>query len=93
MSLWAEFNNSNVDQWKKKVLDDSPNKTIQDFLMKTEYGNVDTFQKSFEGLDSKKTHKLSEISWNFIDEFKKSERFLDGSRKFITPIPSVQFHE
>ena len=77
MSLWAEFNNSNVDQWKKKVLDDSPNKTIQDFLRKTEYGNVDTFKKSFEGLDSKKTHKLSEISWNFIDEKKINSQILN----------------
>ena len=38
MSLWAEFNNSSVDQWKKKVLDDSPNKTIQDFLRKLNMG-------------------------------------------------------
>ena len=31
MSLWSEFNASSEDQWIKKVLDDSSNKTAQDF--------------------------------------------------------------
>ena len=46
MSLWPEFNASSENQWIKKVLDDSSNKTIQDFHWKTEYGNIDSFRKS-----------------------------------------------
>ena len=65
MSLWSEFNASSEDQWIKKVLDDSSNKTEQDFHWKTEYGNVNTFSKSISVLKSDKKDKLSEIIWNF----------------------------
>jgi len=68
MSLWSEFNASSQDQWIKKVLDDSSNKTIQDFHWKTEYGNIDSFKKSISALKSCKKDKLSEIGWNFEDE-------------------------
>ena len=65
MSLWSEFNASSEDQWIKKVLDDSTNKTIQDFHWKTEYGSVNTFGKSLSVLQSDKNDILSEICWDF----------------------------
>jgi len=68
MSLWSEFNASSEDQWIKKVLDDSSNKTAQDFHWKTEYGNINTFSKSISVLKSDKKDKLSEISWYFEEE-------------------------
>ena len=86
MSLWSEFNTSNVDQWIKKVLDDSPNKTIQDFHWETEYGYVDTFQKSFEGLESGKTHNLSEISWNFTDKKNLNSQILNRLKDGVNSI-------
>ena len=68
MSLWSEFNASSEDQWIKKVLDDSSNKTAQDFHWKTEYGNINTFSKAISVLKNDKKDKLSEISWNFEKE-------------------------
>jgi len=76
MSLWPEFNASSEDQWIKKVLDDSSNKTIQDFHWKTEYGNIDSFRKSFSVLKSCKKDKLSEIGWNFEDKNKINSQIL-----------------
>lgn len=77
MSLWSEFNASSQDQWIKKVLDDSSNKTIQDFHWKTEYGNIDSFKKSIYALKSCKKDKLSEIGWNFEDENKINSQILN----------------
>ena len=82
MSLWSEFNASSEDQWIKKVLDDSLNKSAQDFHWKTEYGNINTFSKAISVLKSDKKDKLSEISWNFDKEkninFQILNRLKDG---------------
>ena len=74
MSLWSEFNASSEDQWIKKVLDDSSNKTEQDFHWKTEYGNINIFSKSISVLKSGKKDKLSEISHSV------SYRYIQGQR-------------
>ena len=86
MSLWSEFNASNEDQWIKKVLNDSPNKTIQDFHWKTEYGNIDSFRKSISVLKSCKKDKLSEIGWNFKDKNKINSQILNRLNDGINSI-------
>lgn len=86
MSLWPEFNASSEDQWIKKVLDDSSNKTIQDFHWKTEYGNIDSFRKSFSVLKSCKKDKLSEIGWNFEDKNKINSQILNRLNDGINSI-------
>ena len=45
MSIWSEFNESTIDQWKNKVSDDINNKLINEFNWETEYGNIDPFIK------------------------------------------------
>ena len=86
MSLWPEFNASSEVQWIKKVLDDSSNKTIQDFHWKTEYGNIDSFRKSFSVLKSCKKDKLSEIGWNFEDKNKINSQILNRLNDGINSI-------
>ncbi|MEK9618739.1 MAG: methylmalonyl-CoA mutase family protein [Flavobacteriales bacterium] len=86
MSLWPEFNASSENQWIKKVLDDSSNKTIQDFHWKTEYGNIDSFRKSLSVLKSCKKDKLSEIGWNFEDKNKINSQILNRLNDGINSI-------
>ena len=86
MSLWSEFNASSEDQWIKKVLDDSSNKTEQDFHWKTEYGNVNTFSKSISVLKSDKKDKLSEIIWNFKEEKNINSQILNRLKDGINSI-------
>ena len=86
MSLWSEFNASSEDQWIKKVLDDSSNKTEQDFHWKTEYGNVNTFSKSISVLKSDKKYKLSEIIWNFKEEKNINSQILNRLKDGINSI-------
>ena len=86
MSLWPEFNASSEDLWIKKVLDDSSNKTIQDFHWKTEYGNIDSFRKSISVLKSCKKDKLSEIGWNFEDKNKINSQILNRLNDGINSI-------
>ena len=86
MSLWSEFNASSEDQWIKKVLDNSSNKTAQDFHWKTEYGNINTFSKSTSVLKSAKKDKLSEISWNFQEEKNINSQILNRLKDGINSI-------
>ena len=86
MSLWSEFNASSEDQWIKKVLDESSNKTAQDFHWKTEYGNINTFSKSISVLKSDKKDKLSEISWNFQEEKNINSQILNRLKDGINSI-------
>ncbi|MDG1689244.1 MAG: methylmalonyl-CoA mutase family protein [Flavobacteriales bacterium] len=86
MSLWSEFNASSEDQWIKKVLDDSSNKTAQDFHWKTEYGNINTFSKAVSVLKSDKRDKLSEISWNFEKEKNINSQILNRLKDGINSI-------
>ena len=86
MSLWPEFNASSENQWIKKVLDDSSNKTIQDFHWKTEYGNIDSFRKSLSVLKSCKKDKLSEIGWNFEHKNKINSQILNRLNDGINSI-------
>ena len=86
MSLWSEFNASSEDQWIKKVLDDSSNKTAQDFHWKTEYGNINTFGKSISVLKSDKKDKLSEISWYFEEEKNINSQILNRLKDGINSI-------
>ena len=86
MSLWSEFNASSEDQWIKKVLDDSLNKTAQDFHWKTEYGNINTFSKAISVLKSDKKEKLSEISWNFDKEKNINSQILNRLKDGINSI-------
>ena len=86
MSLWSEFNASSEDQWVKKVLDDSSNKTVQDFHWKTEYGNINTFSKSISVLKSNKKDKLSEISWYFGEEKNINSQILNRLKDGVNSI-------
>ena len=86
MSLWSEFNASSEDKWIKKVLDNSSNKTAQDFHWKTEYGNINTFSKSRSVLKSAKKDKLSEISWNFKEEKNINSQILNRLKNGINSI-------
>ena len=86
MSLWSEFNTSSEDQWVKKVLDDSSNKTVQDFHWKTEYGNINTFSKSITVLKSDKKYKLSEISWYFEEEKNINSQILNRLKDGVNSI-------
>ena len=86
MSLWSEFNASSEDQWIKKVLDDSTNKTIQDFHWKTEYGSVNTFSKSLSVLQSDKNDILSEICWDFKEEKNINSQILKRLKDGINSI-------
>ena len=86
MSLWSEFNASSEDKWIKKVLDNSSNKTAQDFHWKTEYGNINTFSKSTSVLKSAKKDKLSEISWNFQEEKNINSQILNRLKNGINSI-------
>ena len=86
MSLWSEFNASSEDQWIKKVLDDSSNKTEQDFHWKTEYGNINIFSKSISVLKSGKKDKLSEIGWNFEKEKNINSQILNRLKDGINSI-------
>ena len=86
MSLWSDFNASSEDQWIKKVLDDSINKTIQDFHWETEYGTINTFRKSLSALKTDKNDKLSEIAWNFTDEKKINSQILNRLKDGINSI-------
>ena len=86
MSLWSEFNASSEDQWIKKVLEDSSNKTAKDFHWKTEYGKINTFSKSISVLKKDKKDKLSEISWNFQEEKKINSQILNRLKDGINSI-------
>ena len=86
MSLWSEFNASSEDQWIKKVLDDSSDKTAQDFHWKTEYGNINTFSKSISALNSDKKDKLSEIGWDFEEEKNINSQILNRLKDGINSI-------
>ena len=86
MSLWSDFNASSEDQWIKKVLDDSINKTIQDFHWETEYGTINTFRKSLSTLKTDKNDKLSEIAWNFTEEKKINSQILNRLKDGINSI-------
>ncbi len=86
MSLWSEFNASSEDQWIKKVLDDSSEKTAQDFHWKTEYGNINTFSKSISALNSDKKDKLSEIGWDFEEEKNINSQILNRLKDGINSI-------
>ena len=86
MSLWSEFNASSEDQWIKKVLDDSSNKTAQDFHWRTEYGNINTFSKSISVLKSDKKDKLSEISWYFKEEKNINSQILNRLKDGVNSI-------
>ena len=86
MSLWSEFNASSEDQWIKKVLDDSSEKTAQDFHWKTEYGNINTFCKSISALNSDKKDKLSEIGWDFKEEKNINSQILNRLKDGINSI-------
>ena len=86
MSLWSEFNASSEDQWIKKVLDDSSNKTAQDFHWKTEYGNINTFSKSMSALKSDKKDKLTDIGWNFEVEKNINSQILNRLKDGINSI-------
>ena len=65
MSLWSEFNESTIDQWKNKVLDDINNKLINEFNWETEYGNIDPFIKTTQSIFNEEKIKLSQICWRF----------------------------
>ena len=65
MDLWSEFTESTIDQWKNKVLDDINNKLISEFNWKTEYGDIDPFQKSTQSIFYEEKIKLSQICWRF----------------------------
>jgi methylmalonyl-CoA mutase len=86
MSLWSEFNASSEDRWMKKVLEDSSNKTAKDFHWKTEYGNINTFSKSISVLKKDKKDKLSEISWNFLEEKNINSQILNRLKDGINSI-------
>lgn len=86
MSLWSDFNASSEDQWIKKVLDDSLNKTIQDFHWETEYGTINTFSKSLSALKTDKKDKLSEIAWNFTEEKNINSQILNRLKDGINSI-------
>jgi hypothetical protein len=86
MSLWSEFNASSEDRWIKKVLEDSSNKTAKDFHWKTEYGNINTFSKSISVLKKDKKDKLSEISWNFLEEKNINSQILNRLKDGINSI-------
>ena len=86
MSLWSDFNASSEDQWIKKVLDDSLNKTIQDFHWETEYGTINTFSKSLSALKKEKKDKLSEIAWNFTEEKNINSQILNRLKDGINSI-------
>ena len=86
MSLWSDFNASSEDQWIKKVLDDSINKTIQDFHWETEYGTINTFRKSLSTLKTDKNDKLSEIAWDFNEEKNINSQILNRLKDGINSI-------
>jgi hypothetical protein len=86
MSLWSEFNASSEDCWIKKVLEDSSNKTAKDFHWKTEYGNINTFSKPISVLKKDKKDKLSEISWNFLEEKNINSQILNRLKDGINSI-------
>jgi hypothetical protein len=86
MSLWSEFNASSEEQWIKKVLEDSSNKTIQDFHWKTDYGSINTFSKSLSALKSDKKDKLSEIGWNFNEEKNINSQILNRLKDGINSV-------
>ena len=86
MSLWPEFNASSEVQWIKKDLDESSNKTIQDFHWKTEYGNINTFSKSISVLKSYKKNKLSEVGWNFKEKKNINSQILNRLKDGINSI-------
>ena len=65
MSLWSEFNESTIDQWKNKVLDDINNKLINEFNWETEYGNIDPFIKTTQSIFNEEKIELSQICWRF----------------------------
>ena len=65
MGLWSEFTESTIDQWKNKVSDDINNKLISEFNWKTEYGDIDPFQKSTQSIFNEEKIKLSQICWRF----------------------------
>ena len=65
MDLWSEFNESTIDQWKNKVLDDINNKLINKFNWETEYGNIDPFIKTTKTIFNEEKIKLSQICWRF----------------------------
>jgi len=65
MSIWSEFNESTIDQWKNKVLDDINNKLINEFNWETEYGNIDPFIKPTQSIFNEEKIKLSQICWRF----------------------------
>ena len=65
MSLWSEFNESTIDQWKNKVLDDINNNLINEFNWETEYGNIDPFIKLTQSIFNEEKIKLSQICWRF----------------------------
>ena len=65
MSLWSEFNESTIDQWKNKVLEDINNKLINEFNWETDYGNIDPFIKPTQSIFNEEKIKLSQICWRF----------------------------
>ena len=86
MSFWSDFVVTNPKEWEQKVLKDFKTKVKEDFIFKTDYGNINPFSKNVNSLHISRNEILKEIRWKFSSQKNLNKAILNRLNNGVNSI-------